>query len=816
MVLTSLVLSVLVVHLCIAAGQSPLQGVDPAVDCGLRQLALRYAGKLLSGSPATANYKQPVYDALGLNSCKMEAELSSPTMHHKRRPSLAVEVEYYVSAKTGSDDNPGTMAKPFKTILAAQSTIRKQHPLESRPTITVFLREGVYYEPLELSPEDSGRSADSPVTYQAYKGEQVTLSGGVDLELSWSQSGGIWKALVPSNVTFNSLFAYGPKKNNTRLIRARWPNGNPLNPGEGYVKSKGSFKGTPATGKRFVQNAQVRSSASGQQISIGSLRPLDKAVNTTIVYPLTKRETWSNFQAFENGTINRFDTTYNYPFWNTNVPMGLQFDGTALKHKWAHPETGVLHTFHSSGWGGWQFQLETVDWSGSDSTMHFSRGGFQEARGAGSIGGQPFYVENIAEELDSPGEWFLDASTGTLYVLPDNSTDLANDRVVGAVSDFAVNVTGSAANPVHDVVFRGITFTHTSTTFMKFYEVPSGGDWSIHRGATFFITGAERVRVEDCVFDQPGGNGVFLSNYVRNSTISGCEFYACGDSAIVSAGSTDLMNGTLGTYPAYNVIERNHIHEIGIFGKQTSGYFKAVARRNVIRENVMYNGPRAGVNFNDGFAGGEILEGNLIFNMVRETSDHGTFNSWDRQPWLYSDTDLPSGSLKLSPEMHHLRGNFIFNGNFIGHSNGLYCIDHDDGSSQYNDSGNVLVYGGVKYRDGVNRTVSGNLIVYSLGAAFQVNGFATDMFVENTVVLNGAAYSCVGKAVPGVTTKGNRFFTPNDTQLTFDTRGCNVKGNTLKEWQAGCDCDQVSTISSNVTTQQILTMAASMLQLGPG
>ena len=30
----------------------------------------------------------------------------------------------------------------------------------------------------------------------------------------------------------------------------------------------------------------------------------------------------------------------------------------------------------------------------------------------------------------------------------------------------------------------------------------------------------------------------------------------------------------------------------------------------------------------DGTAGGEVLEGNLIFNGVRESGDHGMFNSW--------------------------------------------------------------------------------------------------------------------------------------------------------------------------------------------
>ena len=37
----------------------------------------------------------------------------------------------------------------------------------------------------------------------------------------------------------------------------------------------------------------------------------------------------------------------------------------------------------------------------------------------------------------------------------------------------------------------------------------------------------------------------------------------------------------------------------------------------------------AGVNFNDGFGSGNLLKNNLIFNIVRETGDHGPFNSWD-------------------------------------------------------------------------------------------------------------------------------------------------------------------------------------------
>jgi hypothetical protein len=45
-------------------------------------------------------------------------------------------------------------------------------------------------------------------------------------------------------------------------------------------------------------------------------------------------------------------------------------------------------------------------------------------------------------------------------------------------------------------------------------------------------------------------------------------------------------------------------------------------------DNVMFNGPRAGICFNDGYGGGDLVEGNLVFNMVRETGDHGSFNRY--------------------------------------------------------------------------------------------------------------------------------------------------------------------------------------------
>ena len=59
---------------------------------------------------------------------------------------------------------------------------------------------------------------------------------------------------------------------------------------------------------------------------------------------------------------------------------------------------------------------------------------------------------------------------------------------------------------------------------------------------------------------------------------------------------------------------------------------------------------------------------------VRETGDHGPINSWDRVPYV---TRLDNGSHVAVPRPIHVRENFIING-----YNGVWTLDHDDGSRQ--------------------------------------------------------------------------------------------------------------------------------------
>ena len=42
-------------------------------------------------------------------------------------------------------------------------------------------------------------------------------------------------------------------------------------------------------------------------------------------------------------------------------------------------------------------------------------------------------------------------------------------------------------------------------------------------------------------------------------------------------------------------------------------WFQAKSSHTLLKRNIFFDGPRAGVNFNDGFKGGNVVEENLIF-----------------------------------------------------------------------------------------------------------------------------------------------------------------------------------------------------------
>ena len=71
--------------------------------------------------------------------------------------------------------------------------------------------------------------------------------------------------------------------------------------------------------------------------------------------------------------------------------------------------------------------------------------------------------------------------------------------------------------------------------------------------------------------------------------------------------------------------------------------------------------------------------------MVRESKDHGPYNSWDRVPYI---TNLRYGRPSIVPADRQIHHNFV-----IANYNSEGAIDTDDGSAYYRTHHNFFAYG---------------------------------------------------------------------------------------------------------------------------
>ena len=702
-------------------------------DCRLRSFTADYV-RFLAQMPVTGNWSMAATDALQLNRCPSLPTLPSPT---QGRPQwLPVELqrlqrhravdgipagqcqwEVFVSP-TGSDVDSGAVHSPLRTIGRALTISREVRRLSSfvhsAPSagLCITLREGVYYLGHNASADSTAYDsrvgaihltpADSGLTIQAQAGEKVVLSGGVPLTVDWQP----WKksplafsaSLRSSGLPaldrwhFNELFADG-----RRCIRAKFPNGDPA--------IHGLWDKTGWTDRAKAWTPP---------------RPSGKATEIHIASPARTGTHFAEYQIGVGGPASVFNPPQS--FWGTSgppagdsyrVPSGLTLDDvTAERAKhWSNPSTGTVFAFHSGHWGSWAFDIESLTVNNSTGQLTFGRGGFQEARGSSS--GAEFYVANVLEELDDDLEFFVDYPTQTLYFQPANGT--APKLLVASQLPCILSIQGESDNPVRNVSIVGITFADSASTYMRDYEVPSGGDWSVHRGGAVFIDNSADVFIFRSTFTNLGGNAVTVSNYNEALTVAFSEFVWLGESAVVLLGSVSGIDGVTNTQQPFNtLLLGNLMHELGAYIKQTAAVVQFLSRYTTISKSAMFNLPRAGVNINDGFGGGMTIAGNVMFNTVRETSDHGPINSWDRQPYITQQPGNTTAS--LTPAWNHITANLLFNA-----YSSTWPIDHDDGSSYYIDSQNVLIYGGAKNYYGHSKINYQQLYIYPDGHRFDAS-----------------------------------------------------------------------------------------------
>lgn len=625
-------------------------------ECALDLLAYQYA---LTLQPLRAPLPDVFY-ALQLENCGATPPPGPTEGTLLLNPLTSAQVAaqctavFYVSP-SGSDSNSGALGAPFKTVVKALGATRQARPT---PTACVVLRAGTHYVleggtgGIELTAADSG------LIFTGFEGEEAWVSGGVPLpNLTWAPfntTGGanIYVANIPPGLV-SSMPGLQTLTPLTRARRAQFPNFD-LETDRAWIDSGRSTIQQwikppvyPPPTQYYIdleaQGLKTDSTMDGyNRYGVGSGGPCGLWTGG-----IRSEKGWSywcsNTSAGGGAGQDQSYTLNGY----LGFPMGMVWEPTAPKlpsfSKWnSFPPPSLwgpqwdnlpsLSAYQNPGWFTSTFAITGIDAGARTLNMTadnlYPAGGWQGGRNWwGTNMGQPdnnltsgpWFVENVFEELDSPGEYWFDPSSNKLFLFYNGTGSPPPDYTL-VVSQLEVlfNISGTPQAPVEDVGFYGIAFRDQRKSLLAPWLVPSGGDWALRRAGGLHFEGTERGTVEGCAFIRMDANAVFAGAYNRNLTVSNSEFSWLGMSGVVTHGYSEFEDGSAGEQPWGTQIFYNVFRELGLQEMQSSGWYSGKTPLARLEGNLMFNGPRAMANFNDNNAGaGSNVTRNLVFNTCR-------------------------------------------------------------------------------------------------------------------------------------------------------------------------------------------------------
>ena len=377
---------------------------------------------------------------------------------------------------------------------------------------------------------------------------------------------------------------------------------------------------------------------------------------------------------------------------------------------------GYIHALHSKFWGGFSYKI-------TKKTI-FNRlkyvGGTQNNRPDG-INKNYVYFENIFEDITEPFEWCFKENENRIYAyLP---ADLVVDSTQLITNECIFDI-----DKATDITIKNLNILGTVRTFMKTKEPLLRSDWTIYRGGAIHIKNSNNILVNSTNMQDIGSNAFFIDANCNNVQITNSHIKDIGASGACFVGNSDCVYNPLfryekkqhiknislnkgaksENYPKNCGIENCIIENVGTIEKQASGVEISMAYKILVKNCSIFNTSRAGINIGDGTFGGHIIDGCDVFDCVKETGDHGCFNSWGRDRFWNLQGIAKEDIYKYST-LDCIEKTTIKNSRF--RCDRGWDIDLDDGSSNYEICNNLCLNGGIKLREGFNRYVHHNVII---------------------------------------------------------------------------------------------------------
>ena len=293
----------------------------------------------------------------------------------------------------------------------------------------------------------------------------------------------------------------------------------------------------------------------------------------------------------------------------------------------------------------------------------------------------PFYLTNAKELLDTEGEWYLDAMASKLYYIPRKGENMKSAEVIVPAVETLLKVEGTPDNPVKDVTFEGVTFSHATWMrpsvsghaplqagmyMIEAYKLrpkmnrPNGDHkldnqgWVGRPAAAVSLNCAENVSFSKCTFEHNASTGLDYHLYIKGGSVDRCTFSDIGGNGIL-AGSFgpegheahlpyDPADGRIictGLNITNNLITDVTNEDWGCVGIG-AGFVKDIKICNNEISDVSYTGISMGWGWNQQVCSmsNNLVSGNLIHHYAKHMYDTAGIYTLGAQPHSFIEGNV--------------------------------------------------------------------------------------------------------------------------------------------------------------------------------
>ena len=453
-------------------------------------------------------------------------------------PMKPLATEVYVTPD-GDDAGDGSPSRPLASLNRARDVVRQWRSQGATGPIAVTLAPGQYptTAPLELTAADSG-TAEGPVVYRASELGRAVLYGGQ-------------RVTDFTPVTDPELLARLPEESRGHVVQCNLRGQGIENFGEMQIRGFGQQNPSPTLELTF--NERPQTVARWPNRGFVEIRSLVDA------------------GSYEEGR-----------------PSVLEYDDPRHE-RWTRAEDPWLFGYFRFLWADATLPLGSVDPVTRTLTTReaYNYGG---DRGMSTEQGIIYYAYNLLEEIDEPGEYYLNRDTGVLYFYPPSDPNAATVEV-GMLTTPMVTLNG-----VSDVRLEGLTL-------------------DLGRDSGVVLKDCRRCVIGGCTVTRMAANGILIHGGEANGILS-CDIHTIGRRA------TEVIGGDRESLtPGRHFVENCCIHDFGRIDRTYTPAIQLEGVGNRVAHNLMYNCPSSAMRIegND-----HLIEYNEVHSAVQESDDQGS------------------------------------------------------------------------------------------------------------------------------------------------------------------------------------------------